>query len=322
MFRIILIFVFMSGFSGTSFSAEDKVVQLPYSVELNRPIIFSMKYKEVEEGVSIAVSEDFFLTPIKEAGETVIYSVVSRGAQVDNMKGLPPGLDTLIEELIEQASGLSYEYAADNTGYPLELVESREVKSFMKKMAKGMKKWLDRFVKSKNMNKQQKDQMKVVLDQGMAPLLTNDNEELSRMILEELELVFAVTGRNLYVDFQTVYDSSRYFDDGELYMDTQDNWQVDDHDEKAGKISISMTQALHPEEFPAFLERLQAGLVDDYSKADVKAIVDIWANMELYREASYVVDMRSGLPISGKIYSETTFEGKTKSQTIEFTSTY
>ena len=50
--------------------------------------------------------------------------------------------------------------------------------------------------------------------------------------------------------------------------------------------------------------------------------MDIWSKMELNREAQYEVDMTSGLPVSGIIYSEAIFEGKKKSQTVEFTSSY
>lgn len=44
--------------------------------------------------------------------------------------------------------------------------------------------------------------------------------------------------------------------------------------------------------------------------------------MKLDRSASYVIDMATGLPISGKITSEVFFEGGSESQIIEFTSTY
>lgn len=321
MFRKLL-FIFVLGFSASSFSASEEQIQLPYNVALNKPIVFSMQYVEAEEGVSIAASEDFFLTAVKNSGDTTIYNVESGGAKVDSMKGMPAGLDTLITQLVEQSSGLSYAYSADKTGFPIELVESKDVRAFMKKVAKGMDKWLDSFAKSENMNKQQKDQMQAILDEGMAPLLTRDNDELSRLVLENMDLIFAVTGRNLYVDYLTVFDGTRYFEDGELYMETQDEWQIDKQNKKDKTISISMTSALHPEEFPAFLARLEKGLASEYSKEDTKAILDVWSGLKLKREARYVVDMKSGLPISGKIYSETVFEGKTQSKTLEFSSAF
>lgn len=322
MSRITLVFLLVLGLSNISFAASDKTVQLPYNVELNRPISFSVNFKEEEEDVSIAASERFFLTAIKKSGETVIYSSVSGGAKVDEMKGLPPRLDSIITALIEQSSGLSFKYSADNSGYPLELVESEDVQKFLSKVAQGMNGWLVDFMEPLDLNSQQKKQMQAILDQGMAPLLTTDNEELSRQILQQLEIIFAVTGRNLYVDYQTVYESTRFFEDGETYLPTEELWQVDEQNKATGKISISMSSSLHPDGFAAFLERLKTNLVDSYSEEDIKAIMDIWSKMELNREARYEVDMTSGLPVSGIVYSEVTFDGKTKSQTVEFTSTY
>jgi len=318
----LLTFIFTFLFSVSGFSASEETVQLPYRVEMLKPIIFSVKYLEQEAGVSIGISEDFFLTPLRSSKESVIYSVESAGARIDHMKGLPPSLEPVLKKLIEQASGLSYEYAADGTGYPLKVVASKEINTFMKKMASTLDDWLDKFAESKNIDSQLKSQMQSVLDEGMAPLLTKDDEELSRLILNELELIFAVTGRNLYIDYGTVYDNTRYFDDGELYMHTQDEWLVENQDKKGKNISISMSSTLHPEKHPEFVESLRENLKGEYSKEDVNAIVDIWANMELSRQSSYEVDMTTGLPTSGQITSKTVFNGEQKLQKLEFTSSY
>ena len=331
MSKILSILLLYCGLSASSFSQEIEntqegeelaTIQLPFAVEMGKPITFNMKYTESMEGASFVVLEEVLITPLRVEGDSVIYKAVSKGASVESMEGLPSGMDELMQELIKQSSGLSYEYSADNTGYPVALVESKDVKAFMKKMVKSMKRWFKKFAKSEKMNKRKKAQLNTVLDQSVAPFLTKDNEKLSRLVLETGELAFAGTGRKLYVDYQTVFDNTRYFEDGEIYMHIQDHWQVDEQSDEAGTISISMTSMLHPEEFPKFIEELKASLKGEYTDEQIVYIVDVWSKMKLNRSASYIFDAKTGLPLSGTITSEVFFEGKPESQEIKFTSTY
>lgn len=330
MSRVLSVLLLLFGFAIMGFSQETEVaqeqepatIQLPFAVEMAKPIKFSIKYTEKIGEVSFVVSEETLITPLRADGEAVIYKAESKSAAVESSQGLPPGLDALMQELIKLSSGLTYEYSADHTGYPDALIESEEIKKFMKEMVNSLNGWYDEFAKAEGMSEQEKAQFQEVLDQSTAPFLTEDNEALSRLVLDEGMLIFAGTGRELYLGHQTIFVNTRFFEAGEIYMYVQDLWQVDEQDEEAGTVSISMSSSLHPEEFPKFIEELKAGLQGEYSDVETTYIVGVWNKMKLDRSASYVIDMKTGLPISGQITSEVFFEGESESQVIEFSSTY
>ena len=322
MFRLFLTIILIVGVSATGFSKDEDSIVIPVNVEAGKSLHLSVHYIETDGTVKVEATEEVGIILLRQENDKYIYETVSKGITINKMEGLPPGFDELMSELITNASGLSFQYAADNTAYPTELIETKNIRKFMKKMHKGMKKWSKKFAKAEKLDKQKKKQMQVFLDQAMAPLLTKDSEELSRLILEEGQLIFNVTGRQLYLDHYSDSVSSRYYDKANAYFVTQESWFINEYFVDDGTAKISMTSVLHPEEYDAFLGRLKPIFEKKYNKAQVERLMGIWSKFVMNREATYNVDLKSGLPTSGTITSETTLDGKVKSKIINFTMIY
>ena len=114
----------------------------------------------------------------------------------------------------------------------------------------------------------------------------------------------------------------RYFKDSNIYLETKDTWQIDFLDEEKGIAKISWWSKLDPEKHQEFLGRLRTSLEGQYNAHQIGQIVDIWAKTELDREGGYEIDIKTGLPVSGRVVSKRFFEGKTTEEIIDFTAEF
>lgn len=327
MFRIFAAFCIF--FCTIGVAAQDvETRQLPFNLELNRPITVNTHTKQIQGNVSFTFSETMVLEALRTEEGAVIYKAETVAADVDSIEGLPDALSSLaplMEKLAVDAVGMEFEYSADATGYPSQLTEHKQVNRFMKKMGKDLKKWLKKFGREQKLNKQQVALMNQMADQQIAPFLTDDIEELSRMVLEEGQLMFSATGRELYVGYYTEFKGTRYFEPGQAYFYTKDSWLLDTYDEDAGEAIVTWEQTLDPEEFDGFLQRYQAVLLEQNGperQAAIDAQVEKYRQLQLNRSATFTIDLTTGLPKSGTIVSNQEFSGEAEQQELSFTMEY
>lgn len=300
-------------------------VSLPFTVEMQRPIKLEMSFKAEQGEARYSVRETAKLTPLKQRDDGVIYRYESQEMEVVNMAGFPPLLDKVLLQIAEASKGIRYEYLADATGYPVELTETRQIKSLMKKASRSMKKWTKDFAKAEGLDKTQRSRLMAFLEQSLEEAFPDEGEALNRTVLETGQLIFYGTGRSLYRDYYTEFESTRYFEPGRTAFHTIDSWEVVSFDEERREAVIKFIQQLNDEKYKGFMERLKPALMKELGpeqEAGVDALVAKYRLLQLNRQAEYIIDLSTGLPRKGVIRSEQTFDGTTNVETIEFTMGY
>ncbi len=301
---------------------EPETYQLPYAVEVGKPIIFDMVYSSNEEGVKFTANGKTRLVLKKTKGDAFIYRAEGLSSEVTEMSGVPEGLSAIVRQFVETSGKLSYSYAADSTGYPLELYEDKQVRKLVKGMKKSLAKWVKKFAKENDISKTKRKEFSAIVNTMLEEAFPKDGTKLSNMILETPQMIFAPTGRELFMEFQAEMAGTRYFKDSNIFLETKDIWQIDSLDEEKGLAKLSWWSKLDPEKHQEFLGRLKNSLQGQYSAQQIEQIVDIWAKMELDREGGYEVDMKTGIPISGRVVSKRFFEGKKTEEIIDFTAEF
>ena len=328
MYRFFVAFCFFIYTIGVSAQEDIETRQLPFNLELNRPITVKVAMKQTQGPVTFTYTETTLLEALRTEENAVIYKAETVAANVDSIEGLPDALSSLaplMEKLATEAVGMEFEYAADATGYPNQLTEHKQINRFMKKMGKGLKKWVKKFGREQDLDKQQIAFMNQLADQEIAPFLTDNIEELSRMVLEEGQLMFSATGREFYVGYYTEFKGTRYFEPGETYFYTTDSWLLDTYDEDAGEAIVTWEQTLDSEEFDGFLQRYHDLLLEQNGpekQAAIDAQVEKYRQLELNRNATFTIDLTTGLPKSGTIFSSQKFSGEAEQQELSFTMEY
>jgi len=300
---------------------EKRHGQLHYNLPIGQPVTIDITYKTDTNGVVVELRETAEITALRPDGDNIIYRAKTLAAETVSMAGMPELLQETIAEISGQAVGRSYEYAADATGYPTAITDTTPINKFMKKARKSLKKWAKKFGKKRKLTKPQRTQVMAIVDQSLAPFMSTDKEALSQLVLESPQLIFYGTGRGLYLDYYTFYNSARYLDAAEVGFNTLDEWAVEVWDVEKNIAEISFTQDLDKAEFDAFLGRLRAAL-GEQNVPNVEASMAAYQGIKMTRKGSYVMDMKSGLPVSGTVTSYSFFNGKSETETIEFTLTY
>jgi|GEM_PF-1459380 len=304
---------------------EPVQIQMPFNVEMGKPIKVKLKYTMQQGPASMTAIETVELTPLKAEGDQVIYRAKSVESDLLDLQGMPPLIGDVVMQVAEASKGLTYEYAADGTGYPLELTETKEIKKLMKKARKALKKWAKEFSKANDLDKQQRKQVIALTEQSLLEAFPEEEEALNRTVLESGQLVFYPTGRWLYRDYYTEIKTSRYFEPGEAYFHTIDSWQLVSYDEAKGEAVVQFDQYLNDDEYQGFLGRYKNMLMEQYGESEedsINELVEKYRQMQMTRKGEYVIDLTSGLPKSGTVRSEQTFDGNTEVETIEFTMGY
>lgn len=300
---------------------EKRHGQLHYNLPIGQPVTIEITYKTDTNGVVVELRETAELTALRPDGDNIVYRAKTLSAETVSMVGMPELLQETIAEIGGQAVGMSYEYAADATGYPLEIIDTTPINKFMKKARKSLKKWTKKFGKKHKLSKEQRTQVSAIVDQSLAPFMSTDKGALSQLVLESPQLIFYGTGRGLFLDYYTFYNSSRYLEVAEIDFNTLDEWAVQSWDLDKGIAEISFTQDLEKEEFEAFLGRLRTAL-EEQKAQNIETTIAAFRAIKMTREGSYKMDMKTGLPISGTIVSKSFAEGKNETETIEFTVSY
>ena len=300
---------------------EKRHGQLHFNLPFGQPVTIDITYKTETNGALIELKESVELTALRPNGDEVIYRAKTLAAETVSMVGVPERLQETIAEIGRQAVGMSYEYSADTTGYPLEITDTRPINKFMKKARKGLKKWTKKFAKTHKLSKAQRAQVAAIMDQSIGPFMSTDKEALSLLVLESPQLIFYGTGRGLYLDYYTNYRSFRYLEAAETSFNTLDEWTVNSWNVDTGEAEISFSQDLDKDEFEAFLSRLRAAL-EEQKAQNIETTIAAFRAIKMTREGSYVMDLKTGLPMSGTIVSKSTAEGKNETETIEFTVSY
>lgn len=292
--------------------------QLQFNVPLNQPITINTSYKIDENGALVELSEVTELTALRVEGDNVVYRAKTTAANTISMTGVPPLMEETFAEIGEQAVGLSFEYIADATGYPLEITDTKPINKFMGKARKSLGKWIKKFSKKNKLSKAQRAQVSAIMDQSMAPYLSKDKATLSQLVLESPQLIFYGTGRGLYLDYYSVFNTVRYLEEAKINFHTIDEWVVNNWDAENGVAEIGFTQKINDEEFQAFLGRLRPAL-EAQKVPNIETTMAAFGAIKMSREGSYKMDMKTGLPISGSITSKSFVDGKSKTETIDFT---
>jgi len=323
MFRKILVFTIVL-FTAVSVSAQEVSVkddkrygQLQYNLPLGQPVTIDITYKTETNGVLVELKETAELVALRPDGDNVIYRAKTLAAETVSVVGMPELLQETLTEIGEQAVGMSYEYSANATGYPLEITDTAPINKFMKKARKGLKKWTKKFAKKNKLSKAQRAQISAIIDQSLAPFLSKDKETVSRLVLESPQLIMYGIGRGLFLDYYSVFNTTRYLDAAEISFHTVDEWMVKTWDTENSIAELEFTQQLNEEEFEAFLGRLRPAL-EAQSTPNLEATMAAFAAIKMSREGSYKMDMKTGLPISGTIISKSSADGQNETETIEF----
>ncbi|SDD38783.1 hypothetical protein [Kordiimonas lacus] len=309
----------------TAQEEEPASIEMPLSIEMEKPITMDVTYKMEQGPVSLTARETMTLTPLRTEGEQVIYRYKSLDSEFLDLQGMPPLFSNVLVQITDAAQGITYEYAADNTGYPLELTETKNIRKVIKQARKSLQKWAKSFAKENGLNKQQQAQVVAVTEQSLLEAFPEEDEALAAAVLEQGQMVFYGTGRSLYLDYYTEFNTTRYFAPGQATFHTIDSWQVVSYDEEKSEAVIRFDQYLNDEEFKGFLERLKPVLMEQNGPAQeaaVDALVEKYRLLQLNRQGEYVIDLVTGLPMSGTIRSEEIFDGNTEVETIEFTTKY
>ena len=304
---------------------SEETVTIAFNVPLKKKITLRSTTISENSTTRFEATETTVLTPIKKNKEGYIYKAKTTAAKLVSTKGIPPLLLATLERLGQEAVGMSFEYQTDGTGYPTALTKHKKVTRFMKKLTKKMRKWVKATAKKKNLNAEQANRLIAVVDQATQEFTNADTEALSRLVLEDGQLLFLPTGRRLFVNYDTSYDSSRYFAPVQAYFHTDDIWSLDSYDETTSKAEISFTQTLDTEEYAGFMERYRTLLIDKHGEGKLAAIekeLARYATLSLTRSGYYVVDLKTGFPLSGTITSKQTFNGKEEVDTFSFTAEF
>jgi len=312
-------------FAASTWAQDEETRTLPFEIEFKKPIIIEVTINQSQGPAKFKAKEIYRLTPKKRQDDIVIYEAKTIGSELISLEGVPAFLSELLHNLSEEAKGLTYEYAADETGFPIELTKYKKINSFMKKMGKNMKKWARKFGKSEGLNDQQLAVMNGLVDQSIAPFLSDDPEVLGRLVLEQGQMMFFATGREFYVDYKSESKGTRYFEEGQAYFHTTDTWQLVNYDEEAGEAVVHLEQTLHPEEYQAFLVRYNDMLVEQHGaarQAEIDVAVDKYRQLKLTRSAEYTIDLATGLPSIGTIRSEKVFGGQSEIEETTFSMKY
>ncbi|NVJ96929.1 MAG: hypothetical protein HWE25_02190 [Alphaproteobacteria bacterium] len=319
--------LFSSGIH-SAFAQEEETaetIEFPFIVEMKKPITLNTTYTMQNGPAHVSGNETVVLTPLKQKGDQVIYRYKSVDSELVKTDGLPPLFEELVAQIGAAATGVTYEYAADATGYPLELTRSKDIKAMVKKARKSLMKWAKKYAKANKLGKEQEANVLAATEQAFLEEFPEDEEALGPKVLEQGQLIFYGTGRSLYLDYYTEFNTTRYFEPGQATFHTIDSWAVVSIDEEKGEAVISLDQNLNDEEYQAFLGRLKTMLMEQHGpakEAAVDALVEKYRNLKLTRQAEYVLDMKTGLPSSGTIRSEQVFDGNAEIETIEFTMGY
>ncbi len=205
-------------FSVSVWAQDEETKTLPFEIDLKKSIIVESTTTQTQ-GAFIGVFKDTTrLTPKKRQDDMVIFEAETIEAEMVSVEGVPPFLTELLENVTADAKGLKFQYAADATGYPTKLTKYKKISSFMKKMGRGLKKWAKKFGKSKGLNDQQFAVMNGFIDQSIAPFMSDDPEKLALVVLEQPQMMFFATGRELYVDYYTELKGTRYFKEGQAHF--------------------------------------------------------------------------------------------------------
>jgi len=320
---VLLIMVVAVPVAAQEITVEDdkRYGQLSYNLPLNHPITINITYKTNEGGAGLEATETVELTALRPDGDTVIYRAKTLAADLISVTGAPDMLKEALVEIGKSSIGMAYEYSADATGYPLEITDTRPVNKFIKKAGKSLKKWVKKFAKKNKLSKAERAQVMAIMDQSLVPFLSKDKEALSRLVLENPQLVFYGTGRGLYLDYYTGFDTARYLEDAEVNFHTVDEWAIDNWDAENGVAELSFTQKLNEEEFKAFLGRLRTALEAE-NNPNIETTIAAFRAIKMTREGSYKMDMKTGLPLSGTVTSNTFVNGKDETEIIDFTVKY
>lgn len=296
---------------------------LPYVVEMNKPIRFEITLTNEQGNARMIAKESGELTPQRAEGDTVFYRYTVTDAELVSVEGMPPMLDDVLKKMGEAAKGMAYEYAADDTGYPIQLTEAEQVRSFMGNVVQGFLAWAAEWGANQGFAEPQIQQFQAMMQQGLADYTSSDNEGLSRLVLDQGQQIFYATGRELYVDYLTEFNSSRYFELGEFSFQTVDSWELVSIDEAAGTAQLRFEQTLNDEEFQGFLSRVPPVLQEQgMAQAQIDAIVAAYKEIVFTRSGDYTMDTKTGLPLTGTIRTETAFGGEREVETVAFTSSY
>ncbi|TNE62404.1 MAG: hypothetical protein EP335_12490 [Alphaproteobacteria bacterium] len=303
----------------------ETVIQLPFDIELKRPMTVDVTYTYEKAGASIEARERIRLTALKKAEDHMVFSAVSEGGSLEKAEGLPPYLQGTLEKITADMGGLSYEYKTDLSGFPSELTKAKDVRKFVAKLGKAMEKWAGKFGKEQKLSADQIAQVQGFAKAWVEPFLADDPAELSRLILDGGQLMFFGTGRELYVNYFTLSQSTRYFEPGKAWFEVTEEWEVTELDEEAGRATLYFRQSLSPEKYQAFLGRLRDMLVKQNGadrQKEIDAYVANYEALQLNREGEYVMDLKTGLPLSGHVIEEQVFQGQRELESMRFALAY
>ena len=297
---------------------SQETIVFPYSIEIGKPIIFNTTYKSTEKGISVSASETSELTLQSAKDNVYIYTDKVLEAKVDETNGLPPGLKEVMIKTIEKMSSLSITYEADATGYPSQLLDGSDLRKAISEMGSDLNLWLLNSESLKDKTDQEKQKIATIVEGIFKKTFPDDDGALSNRILSQGQLIFAATGRELYLGYQSVMDSSRYYDDGDIILETTDTWQIDEINKEKNIAEVSWWSKLNPEKHEEFLVRLKEGLKGKYKKNQVEHYVNEWRKLKFDLEGYYEINLTTGLPVYGYITTTTEMEGSTKKDVYKF----
>lgn len=305
--------------------AEPESIQLPFDIEMGKTLTLNTTLTQEEGGARLVATETAELTPLKVDGDKVLYRYKTTGADLVSAEGMPPFMLPLLEKMAAESKGLSFEYAADATGYPDTLTKYKRITKFMQGVGQDLVEWAKKYAVSEGLTGQQATILAGAIQQSIAPYMTEDVDSLSRLVLEEGQIIFSATARTMYPGYYSQSKGTRFFLPGNAYFYTDDNWALESYDEDAGQAVITWDSTLHPQEYEAFLTRYHANLTEENGPEMAEAIeteINKYRNLKLTRTGRYTIDLSNGLPGEGSVRSETIWEGNTEVETIDFTLNY
>lgn len=315
----ILVFIFLA----CAANAQDAaVIQLPFNLEPNKPFTIEHRLVRSKARATTVTNETNKITLKHQADGTAVFEVENMGGDLERVEGVPRFLEPILLQLTKRTAGLTYEYEADATGVPIRVKSPDAIRSFMTNMQTHLQDWSKDFAETAELSDRERGVMDRVAEQTVAPYLNDNSEKLSRFLLGPFQVMFYPTGRQLYLDYVTEVPSARYFEPGQTFFHTTDSWKLESYDLNEGIITVSFNQKLNQEKFGAFLERygetLRAQHGEDMDQ-EVNAELEKYRQLALNRAGRYVIDLGTGLPVSGEVISEQVFFDNLEIEEIYFT---
>lgn len=322
MFRFAAILVLIA-FTFATKAQDAAVIQLPFNLETNKPFTIEHRLVRSKERATTVTKETNKITLKQNTGSTTIFEVENMGGGLERVEGVPRFLEPILLQLTKRTAGLTYEYAADGTGTPMRINTPGAVRRFMQTMQTGLQGWSKDFAQTAELSERERGVMDRVSEQTIAPYLSEEDDRLSRFLLGPFQMMFYPTGRQLYLDYVTEVPSARYFEPGQTFFHTTDSWKLESYDLNEGLITVSFSQKLNAEKFELFLTRygntLRAQYGEDMNQ-EVNSELEKYRQLALNRAGRYVIDLGTGLPVSGEVISEQIFFDNLEIEEIYFSS--